>query len=339
MPFKIDRLIRLISRGLTGLPLPIITFLAGKPRQIDGQTLDPHIQFMLRYFSEKPGNLASVEETRNGFDIQGDWLTHSPAPNIERSSLRFSSGVAGEMHVPTQLKEKTLPLILFFHGGGHVGGSLTSHRSVCRQLAADIQCRVIAVDYRLAPEHPFPKGINDSLNAYDEAVTRAKQWGIDPDRIAVAGDSAGGNVAAVVAQQRRNAEHPPKLQVLWVPWLDMSKETESYQTFELGYFLERPKMRWYTNHYLPNKEDALNELASPLLGNVDGVCKAGVFIAGCDPLRDEGLAYVKKLKTADIEVKSTCYEGMIHPFINLGGCIPAANSAFEDVVGFFIENL
>lgn len=339
MRFKIDRLVRLVARGLMKLPKPVISLLAGKPKHIDGQTLDPYVQLMLRLSSEKPGHLASVEETRHGFDLQGDWMTHSPAPNIERSSLVFDSGVACEMHVPATLKQQTLPVILFFHGGGHVGGSLVSHRSVCRQLAADVECRVIAVDYRLAPEHPFPVGINDSLEAFDEVVKRADELRIDPDRIAVAGDSAGGNVAAVVAQQRRNAEHPPKAQALWVPWLDMTKETESYELFELGYFLERPKMRWYTNHYLANKSDAENVMASPLLGDVEGVCTAGVFVAGCDPLRDEGLAYVEKLKAAKVKVDLHVYEGMVHPFINLGGCIPAANIAFKNAVIFFKENL
>lgn len=297
---------------------------------------------MLRFFSDPPGKLVSVEETRAGFDRQGDWLTHEPAPDVVRRTITVP-GPAGpitcEQHRPRRLGTAAAPALLFFHGGGHVAGSLTSHRSVCRQLAADGECVVLAVDYRLAPEDPFPAGIDDSLSAYDAVVGDAAALGLDPDRIAVGGDSAGGNVAAVVAQQRRAADHPPRFQILWAPWLDLSKQSASYQAFATGFFLEKPKMDWYTDHYLPTDAEALDPRASPLLGDVTDVCPAAILVAGFDPLRDEGLAYGRKLAEAGVSVVATTYEGLVHPFINFGGCVPAASAAFDDATALLRSHL
>jgi acetyl esterase len=198
---------------------------------------------------------------------------------------------------------------------------------------------VVAVDYRLAPENKFPIGINDCLAAYDAVVQQAHELGIDPKRISVGGDSAGGNAAAVVAQQRKSASFPPKFQALWVPWLDMSKQTHSYELMGEGFFLEKKKMEWYTAHYLRSEEDGLNPLASPSLGDVEGVCPAAIFSAGFDPLRDEGRDYVEKLKAAGVPTQYRLYESVIHPFINVAGKIPAARKAFNEAVAILKENM
>jgi acetyl esterase len=319
-----------------------VRLLAGTPITDGDQALDPLVQFMLRFFSDPPGKLASVEETRAGFDRQGDWLTHEPAPDIDRRPITVP-GPAGpitcEQHRPRRLGAAAAPALLFFHGGGHVAGSLRSHRSVCRQLAADGECVVIAADYRLAPEDPFPAGIDDSLAAYDAVVGDAAALGLDPDRIAVGGDSAGGNIAAVVAQQRRAAAHPPRFQILWAPWLDLSKQSASYESFATGFFLEKPKMEWYTDHYLRTEPDALDPRASPLLGDVAEVCPAAILVAGFDPLRDEGLAYGRKLAEAGVSAVTRTHEGLVHPFINFGGCVPAASAAFDDATALLRSHL
>lgn len=335
-------LMRLAARAACRLPRPLIRLLGGPPKVVDGQRMDPLVQFMVRYFADPPGTLDSVARTREGFDVQGTWLTHRPQPGVSVTPWT-AEGSAGpipcEIHRPKGLPARDAPVLVFYHGGGHAAGSLVSHRGVCRQLAHDGQCAVVAVDYRLAPEHRFPVGIGDCLAAFDAVVAHAWELGFDPARVGVGGDSAGANAAAVVAQQRKAAPQPPRFQILWVPWVDMSRQTRSYELFDLGYFLEKPKMEWYTAHYLARPEDALDPMASPLPGDVSGVCPAALLIAGFDPLRDEGVAYGRKLRAAGVETHVTVYEGLVHPFINVAGCVPAAARAFEDAAALLRRHL
>ena len=325
------------ARAACRMPMPLIKRLAGPARTVDGQQLDPLVQFMVRYFADPPGTLDSVEKTRSGFDTQGDWLTHAPEPSVHAERW-VAQGPAGpvncDIYRPASLPRRDAPVLVFFHGGGHVAGSLVSHRDVCRQLAHEGQCAVVAVDYRLAPEHRFPVGINDCLAAFDAVVEQAWQLGFDPARIGVGGDSAGGNAAAVVAQQRRGAPCPPRLQMLWVPWVDMSQQSRSYELFAEGYFLEKAKMEWYTDLYLRGPQDALDSRASPLLGDVQGVCPAVLWMAGFDPLRDEGMAYAAKLRAAGVPVHAKVFEGLVHPFLNVAGAVPAARAAFAEATTF-----
>lgn len=333
---------RLAARAACRLPIPLIRLLGGPPKVVDGQRMDPLVQFMVRYFADPPGTLDSVARTREGFDIQGTWLTHRPQPGVSVTPWAAEGPIGPipcEIHRPKGLPARDAPVLVFYHGGGHAAGSLVSHRGVCRQLAHDAQCAVVAVDYRLAPEHRFPVGIGDCLAAFDAVVAHAWELGFDPARVGVGGDSAGANAAAVVAQQRKAAPQPPRFQILWVPWVDMSRQTRSYELFDLGYFLEKPKMEWYTAHYLARPEDALDPMASPLLGDVSGVCPAALLIAGFDPLRDEGVAYGRKLRAAGVETHATVYEGLVHPFINVAGCVPAAARAFEDATALLRRHL
>ena len=335
-------MMRLAARAACRLPRPLIRLLGGPPKVVDGQRMDPLVQFMVRHFADPPGTLDSVARTREGFDKQGTWLTHRPQPGVSVTPW-VAEGPAGpvpcEIHRPKGLPARDAPVLVFYHGGGHAAGSLVSHRGVCRQLAHDAQCAVVAVDYRLAPEYRFPVGIGDCLAAFDAVVAHAWELGFDPARVGVGGDSAGANAAAVVAQQRKAAPQPPRFQILWVPWVDMSRQTRSYELFDLGYFLEKPKMEWYTAHYLARPEDALDPMASPLLGDASGVCPAALLIAGFDPLRDEGVAYGHKLRAAGVATHATVYEGLVHPFINVAGGGPAAARAFEDATALLRRHL
>ncbi|WP_377188210.1 alpha/beta hydrolase [Ruegeria meonggei] len=336
-----NAVLRTIARTACRLPTPVHRLLSGPDVEIDGQTLDPLVSMMVKHFADDPNKIQSIEKIRASFDEQGDWFSHAPSPFVTMTPLVID-GPAGpincEIHRPKGLPSPA-PVLMFFHAGGHVSGSLESHRGVCRQLALDVNCAVVAVDYRLAPEHKFPVGVNDCLAAFDSIVEKSAELGFDPDRISVGGDSAGGNVSAVVAQQRKNAEHPPKYQVLIVPWLDMSKQTRSYELFAEGFLLEKVEMKWYTNHYLRSDEDALDPMASPLLGDVEGVCPAALVIAGFDPLRDEGVAYAEKLKAAGIEADVRVIEDLVHPFMNFPGRVPAAGAGFQQVVDILRENL
>lgn len=341
LTFK-ERVEKLAATIAINLPSRLIKLLAGTPIQIDGNTMDSYIQFMVKYFGDKPGYLPEPDIKRRGFDVQGDWLAYPPHPDVEITALTFSGpngDIPCELHRPKAINSPDAPILIFYHGGGHVAGSLISHRNVCRQLAYEVNCLVLAVDYRLAPEYKFPTGIQDCLASYDYVAENFQLLGVDPNKISIGGDSAGGNIAAVIAQQRKQAKHPPKFQMLWVPWVDMSNESASYQSVGEGFFLERIEMRWYTNHYLSDPQDALNPMASPLLGDITGVCPACIIVAGFDPLRDEGIAYAEKLKSGGIKADLRFYSGAIHPLVNIAGKIPIAQSAFKDAVNALKENM
>ena len=328
------RFLKPFAHGIVRLPRPLLRLAAGKPARVNGQELDLHCQVIARHFYIPSEMLESVEATRNDYERVGMLLGHEPSSPVALRAFTVE-GPAGrvpcELHRPVHVAENNAPVLIYFHGGGHVTGSLNTHRLACRQLALESYAVVIAVDYRLAPDDKFPAGIEDSLAAYDEIAARADELGVDANRIAVGGDSAGGNVAAVIAQQRRNASPAPCFQLLLVPWLDMSGYSRSYELFESGFHLSKELMDWYTGHYLNEPEDALNTLASPLLGDVQGVCPAAVLVAGFDPLRDEGQAYAHKLEAAGVPTTLRCFDSLIHPFMNFAGQVPAARSAFEEV--------
>lgn len=335
-PTRSERIKKFFALALLRLPPSVIRLFVGKPIQIDGQVMDPVVQFMVKFFVEhKTGYIPSVEDERREFDIQGSWFAHNPEPSVTITpwSVKGPNGdIPCEIHRPAALAIKLAPALIYFHGGGYVSGSLNSHRNLCRQLSHDVNCAVVAVDYRLAPENKFPEGINDCLAAYDAVVQQALELGFDPKRISVGGDSAGGNAAAVIAQQRKSSAYPPKFQALWVPWLDMSQQRPSYELMGEGFFLEKKKMEWYTQKYLRSEEDGLNPLASPLLGNAEGLCPAAIFSAGFDPLRDEGRDYVEKLEAAGVPTHYRLYKEVIHPFINVAGKIPVARKAFDEAI-------
>ncbi|PNK61159.1 alpha/beta hydrolase [Psychrobacter sp. FDAARGOS_221] len=323
-----------IVKRIIRLPTPIKQKIAGQPIKIDGQTFDVSLQMLLKLFSPPPNYLASVAETRAEFDEQGSWLAQPAIDDIitDEFKLDVSGGdsIRLRRYRHRNAPHNNQPALVFYHGGGYVGGSLASHDQVCQHLAQDSECTVISVDYRLAPEYPFPTPVNDGLTAYRYIASHAKKFGVDASRLAVGGDSAGANLAAVVAQQTKEDDYSPKLQLLWVPWVDMSQERQSYELFASGFFLERAKMRWYTDHYLGDKTDRTDPMASPLFGDVKGVASAVVMVAGFDPLRDEGIEYAGKLKEAGVDTELNIYETMPHVFINVAGEIEDAKVAFAD---------
>lgn len=343
LPTFSEKIKKFLALTFLKLPTSIIKLFIGKPIQIDGQTMDPVVQFMVKFFVEHEiGYIPLVEEERREFDIQGSWFAHNPEPTVSITKWIVNGpngDIPCEILRPAKLPSEDAPALIYYHGGGYVSGSLESHRNVCLQLSHDVNCAVVAVDYRLAPENKFPIGINDCLAAFDAVVDQAHELGLDPNRISVGGDSAGGNAAAVIAQQRKYSTCPPHFQALWVPWLDMSKQTRSYEIMGEGLFLEKKKMEWYTTIYLRSEEDALNPIASPSLGDVQGVCPAAIFSAGFDPLRDEGRDYVGKLKAAGVPVHYKLYEGVIHPFVNVAGKIPIARKAFDEATAVLRVNI
>lgn len=224
----------------------------------------------------------------------------------------------------------TCPALVYYHGGGWVIGDLDTHDALCRTLANEAGCKVIAVDYRLAPEHPFPAAFDDAYAAVKWVEANASEIGIDPNRIAVAGDSAGGNLAAAVCLKAK-AEKAPEIafQLLIYPVTDAPRGTQSYKDFAEGHFLEAEGMDWFWNHYvLSAGVDPSNPYAAPLrASSFAGLPPAYVVTAGFDVLRDEGKAYAEALKKAGVDVEYVNYEGMIHGFFNLQGALDVSRDA------------
>jgi acetyl esterase len=228
--------------------------------------------------------------------------------------------VRARAYTPRDARAGALPLVLFLHGGGWVTCDLDSHDATCRALANASGCKVVALDYRLAPEHKFPAGLNDCDAALRWLVAQADDLGIDPRRIAVCGDSAGGNLAAALTLMARDRGGPAiAFQVLVYPVTHHAFDTPSYRDYADGYLLTREGMRWNWNHYLPDATAGQDPLASPLLApDLRGLPRALVITAECDPLRDESEAYAQRLSDAGVPVELRRHDGMLHAFFTMG---------------------
>jgi len=254
-------------------------------------------------------------------------------PEVARVEDRRIPGPGGE--IPVRLYRPrpsgSLPLLVFFHGGGFVVCDLDTHDPLCRLLANAVGCAVLSVDYRLAPEAKFPAAPEDCYAATCWAAENARALGADPARIAVAGDSAGGNLAAVVAQLARDRSGPRLAhQLLIYPVTNHAFDTASYRENAEGYFLTRAMMQWFWNHYLERPEQGRDPRASPLLAKeLSGVAPTTVITAEFDPLRDEGEAYAERLRVAGVPVELQRYDGMFHGFFAMTEMLDTARDAME----------
>jgi acetyl esterase len=227
------------------------------------------------------------------------------------------------------------PILVFFHGGGWVIGNRETHDATCRALTNAAGCIVASVDYRLAPEHKFPAAVEDSYAATRWIADHATSIGADPTRIAVGGDSAGGNLAATVSLAALERGGPPLVfQLLVYPVTDHAYDTPSYKDNADGYFLTRDAMVWFWNHYLDREADGRNPLASPLRArDLQNLPPAFVMTAEYDPLRDEGEAYAKRLREAGVPVTLNRYDGTIHGFFIMGNALSVAQQGIQDAAG------
>ncbi len=319
-----------VSR-LVAMPNPVMRKLTGKPIVIDNQTFNMPLQLLLKLLALSPKK-TKIEDIRAEIDEQAGWLAQPHHPNviIDEFDIAVTDGNIRLRRYRHREAGSKQPALVYYHGGGYVVGSLTSHDTPCQHLAIDGKCTVISVDYRLAPEYPFPTPVNDGIAAFRYIATHADIFDIDPTHLAVGGDSAGANLATVVAQQTKLDAHSPVLQLLWVPWVDMSTERPSYDLFGDGFFLDRSQAHWYLDHYINNEADKINPLVSPLFGELNDVAPAVILVAGFDVLRDEGIEYAQNLKEAGVDTELKIYESLPHPFFNMAGEIEDAKVAFAD---------
>ena len=307
--------------------------------RVDGQVLEPEVQLVLRLLNLVDGESLekkSVEEARRTTRETAALV----APRRPRSMARVEDVGPGRLYVPPAAPAPS-PLLVYFHGGGYVCGDLDTHDSTCRFLATEAAVRVLSVDYRLAPEHPFPAPIEDGMAALRYAVDNAADLGADPSAIAVGGDSAGGNLAAVVARLARDEGPAPAFQLLLYPVADWSRKSESYRLFREGFFLTEADMDWYRMHYLGDDADAARDpRASPLLADdLEGVAPACVVVAGFDPLRDECIAYARRLEDAGVPTTVRIFWGLVHGFVNSTAVGRASAPALREAATILREGL
>lgn len=254
-----------------------------------------------------------------------------PVKSVETRVLNTKSvDLAARIYSPDG--QCPLPILVYFHGGGWVIGDLETHDATCRALAIGAGCIVVAVDYRRAPEHKFPTAAEDCFAATQWVALNAASLGGDPARMAVGGDSAGGNLATVVAQMAADRGGPAlRYQLLIYPVTDHSFETASYKNYADGYLLTKATMEWFWNHYLNIQSDGTNPYASPLRSQrLSQLPPAWVLTAEYDPLADEGAAYARKMNEAGVSVEHTEYKGMIHGFFSFGHILDQGRQAIAD---------
>ena len=302
--------------------------------------LDPQAEALLRSFAEAgmPAlDALPPDQARPVFD-EAFRTPPEALQAVQRVEDLRMPGPGGE--IPLRLyapsDEDDLPLLVHYHGGGWVIGSLETHDGFCRDAAVAAGCAVLAVDYRLAPDHPFPAAFEDCYAALCWAAEHAERLGLDGGRLGVIGDSAGGNLAAAVALQARDAGGTPlRQQVLLYPALDPELRSPSITENAEGYFLTESAMRWFWGHYRSGGGDAADpRLAPPRAGSLAGLPPALVVTAEFDPLRDEGDAYAEALARAGCQVEHARYDGMFHGFAMMGAQLDRGRDAVARIAAF-----
>lgn len=278
----------------------------------------------------------SVEERR---DALRHLLSFSgvaaPVSAVHERSVPGPEGpLAIRVYTPASMQAaRLLPGLIYFHGGGLVAGSLDTHDPVCRSLANASGCRVLSVDYRLAPEHPFPAAIADTCAATSCVAANAEDWGIDAARLGVCGDSAGATLAAVVCQTlTASGQTGIAFQFLLCPIMDLAGQSDSRRDFAQGYLVDEATLQHDLKHYLAAGTDPADPCVSPLrASDLRALPPTAIHTAEFDPLRDEGRAYAERLTAAGVRTIYRCHPGMIHLFYGMGGLIPYAGVAFQQI--------
>jgi acetyl esterase len=286
-----------------------------------------------------PMHALTPQQARAAYAGAADVLDIPPqaTERVESFSFKARDGfdIPVRLYAPTGVN---IPVLVYFHGGGFTIGSLATHDALCRRLGHLAGCAVLSVDYRLAPEHKFPTAQEDAWDAVQWVATNGSGLGLDPSRIAVGGDSAGGTLAAVCAIQARDVGLALCLQLLFYPGTAGHQNTPSHQRFSKGFVLEEPHITYFFEHYIRSAADRDDWRFAPLDGlrpdgqvaDLNGVAAAWFGLAECDPLVDEGIAYADRLRMAGVPVDLEIYRGVVHEFIKMGRALPEAAKAHAD---------
>ena len=330
-----------VASALAGLPPGVQVRLSGKPPvHLDGDTLAPEMQLSLRLLERR-----GETEPEAGSPAQARLARRKLAAVYAGTPLAVGSVRDLEIDAAVPVRARHYapaefggphPLLVYYHGGGFTYGDLETHDGVCRMLCRHAGAHVLAVDYRLAPEHRFPAAVHDARAALAWAHANAAALGADPRRVAVGGDSAGGNLAAVAAQlAARDGGPAPVLQLLRYPATDFSTRRRSRDLFGEGFLLSDSQMNWFETNYLgPERADAGDPRASPLLApDLSGLAPAFVVTAAFDPLRDEGEAYARALQAAGTPATLRRFSGFTHAFIAAAGISRTCRDALIEIAG------
>ena len=282
----------------------------------------------------KPWHRMTPAQARVAYNRAAEVLEppRAPLPRVQYLHIPATDGTAlpARLYAPKPLAagQDRLPVLLYLHGGGFVIGGLETHDSLCRQLALRSGGAVLALDYRLAPEHPFPTAVDDAWAAMRWlAGPGADQLGLDGQRLAVGGDSAGGTLATVCAIHARDIGLPLTLQLLITPGTAALADTPSHRAYAQGFLLDADNIAWFFDHYIPLGQRHDWRFAPLEAEDLDGVAPAWLLLAECDPLVDEGLAYGDRLRAAGVPVDLDLVRGMTHDFIKMGRALPQAGQA------------
>jgi acetyl esterase len=335
-----ERLEGVLARTLLGMPAPLHRLIVGRPARLDGLELHPTSQLLIemeRWSGGQGLQDPSPAEARALTRRQARQLSlpRIKLPRVEDLEIPGPGGTIGARLYAPEPGPGSGGLLVYYHGGGHVKGDLDTHEQPCRFLAQAAGVGVLSIDYRLAPEHPFPAAADDVVAGLRFAAEEAERLGFDPARIAVGGDSAGGNLAAVAALAAKAGEAPmPAFQLLIYPICDYSRKRRSYELFRSGFYLTEADMDWFRDHYLPDPEAARDWRVSPLLApDHSGLPPAYLMTAGFDPLRDEGEDYADVLRAAGVPVALRRHEGLLHSFANQVAVNRPAREAMLEAAG------
>lgn len=332
-PTRSERTLRRLLLATLALPERVRRRIRGPVRRNDrGDALEPDLQLMIRLESLKPQDLTHRTPAEARANLVASIRIVEGAPrDLARTEDHLIAGALARVYVPRATGRDPLPVMVYLHGGGWAVGNLRSHDRFCRRLAADVGQVVVAVDYPLAPERPYPAALEVAVAAVRWARAHAALFGGDPDRVAIGGDSAGGNLSAAACLRLRDLGDPaPAFQLLLYPALDLRCLTASYDALGEGYLLTKQSIQWYLGHYGASPTDPrASVLLEPDLG---GLPAAIIVTAGFDPLRDDGEQYVERLRQADVGVTFLPFPGQIHGFVNMDGAIPSADRATAQVL-------
>lgn len=329
-------MLTMLAVARASAPVAAVWF-AGRRKVVDGRRIDPKAQALGALFNtvRPPGVTPTLTESRRSLQVLAEKFDLPCPRGVHRRDITLP-GAAGPLPArvyDTRPSDADRPALLYLHGGGWVQGGIDTHDGLCGQIALEAGIRVISLEYRLAPEHPFPAAPDDVVAVWRALSATPAEWGINPARIAVGGDSAGGNLTAVLMHDIAHAQLPmPKAQVLIYPAVDASMTSRSMQALRDAYVLPADRVEWYLQQYLPPGQDRSDPRVAPVLSDtLARQPQALILHAGHDPLWDDGTMQAQALERAGVAVTLLPYPGQVHAFISARRAIPQARHATSAV--------